>query len=162
MITQATQSDLPALVPLLRELNGLHAENLPRRFHQSGSNSDLLEVLRTGHVTGTRFLIYKTEGVVRGYLAWVMAPRGKPGLEHPQTLALLDHIYVEPILRRRGVASRLIARFEADISALGAEGWTVRVHSFNRASAALMERHGAQLSVQSFTKLMTAAAGQGV
>ena len=152
MITEATQSDLGGLVPLFRSLNDLHAVHVPDRFHDAASDADLHEVLQDAWNAGSRFLVYRTEGVARGYLKWQMLPEGVAALERPRRTALLDHIWVEPIWRRRGLASRLIDRFERDSAGAGARGWTVRVHAFNAASAALMQRHGARLSVQSFDK----------
>ena len=163
MISHATDADLPDLVSHLRALNAFHAEAVPERFHDNGDDAALLAVLQAQHARGGRFLLYRTEGVLRGYLKWQAVPKGEPALERAQRLALLDHIYVEPIWRRRGLASRLIAAFEAASTAEGFTGWTVRVHAFNRASAALMQRHGAVLSVQSFAKhdMGRGHAGQG-
>lgn len=152
MITEATQSDLSGLVPLFRSLNDLHAVHVPDRFHDAASDADLHDVLQGAWQGGSRFLVYRTEGVARGYLKWQMMPVGIAALERPRRIALLDHIWVEPIWRRRGLASRLIDRFEQDSAGAGAQGWTVRVHAFNAASAALMRRHGAELSVQAFDK----------
>lgn len=151
MITQATDDDLPDLVPLLRALHALHVTHVPDRFHDQASDAALLEVLRGARAAGARFLVYRTEGVARGYLKWQPMPAGVAALEHPTRQAVLDHIYVEPIWRRRGLASRLIARFEAEIAG-EFDGWVVRVHAFNRASAALMQRHGAVLAVQAYAK----------
>ncbi|MFW2587811.1 N-acetyltransferase family protein [Sagittula sp. SSi028] len=151
MITTLTPEDLNQIVPLLRDLNALHAMHLPDRFHNDGSDAALLELLRAEHAQGARFIMYETEGVARGYLKWRPMPEGPQALCRPQRRALLDHIYVDPIWRRRGLASRLITRFETEIAAEFA-GWTVRVHAFNRASRALMDRHGAHAAVLSLDK----------
>ncbi|WP_136440879.1 GNAT family N-acetyltransferase [Pacificoceanicola onchidii] len=155
MINTATEQELPDLVPLLRDLNALHARHLPERFHTRGSDAAILRVLTEAQASGTQFLVYRTEGVARGYLAWMArpVPGADDALQEPQRMALLDHIYVTPISRRRGIASRLIARFEAEI-AESFDGWKVQVHAFNAASAALMMRHGAQLAVQVYGKAL--------
>lgn len=148
MITETT--DLAEIVPLLRDLNALHAAREPQRFHDDGSDAAILRLLQGQAEQGTRFLVYRTEGVARGYLAWAPRPVPDATLRHPERIALLDHIYVEPIWRRRGLASRLIARFEQEVA--GYDGWIVQVWAFNQASAALMTRHGARLAVQTFAK----------
>lgn len=156
MISTLTEPELHHIVPLLRDLNALHVDHVPERFHDDGSDADILRVLAEAQSDGMRFLVYRTEGVVRGYLGW--QPRAVPddALQHPLRVAVLDQIYVEPIWRRRGLASRLIARFEAEI-AEGFDGWLVQVHAFNKASAALMQKHGAQLAVQSYAKLSSSS-----
>ncbi|MEQ5870046.1 GNAT family N-acetyltransferase [Sagittula sp. NFXS13] len=151
MITTAETSDLPDLVSLMRALNAYHADHAPDRFHDRACDADLLGLLQSAQADGARFLIYRTEGVARGYLKWLPVPAAAPVMEHPRRQALLDHIYVEPIWRRRGLASRLIARFEAEIAG-HFDGWTVRVHAFNTASRALMQRHGAEATVLAYAK----------
>jgi GNAT superfamily N-acetyltransferase len=155
MITKATEADIPALVPLLRDLNAHHAAHVPERFHTEGSDAAIAALLSTMMGQGTHFLLYRTESVARGYLAWLPRPLPDSALQHPLRMALLDHIYVEPIWRRRGLASRLVARFESDVAREGFDGWTVQVHAFNHAANALMQRHGAGLAVQSFVKYRT-------
>ena len=83
MITEATQSDLGGLVPLFRSLNDLHAVHVPDRFHDAASDADLHEVLQGAWHAGSRFLVYRTEGVARGYLKWQMLPEGVAALERP-------------------------------------------------------------------------------
>ncbi|MBP0483379.1 GNAT family N-acetyltransferase [Sagittula salina] len=142
MITLATDTDLSELVPLLRDLNAQHTAYVPERFRCRGTDADLLGLLRSAAGRGTRFLIYRTEGVPRGYLGWRPHPVPEGALLQPR-LALLDHITVEPIWRRRGLATRLIARFEVEVAAF--DGWMVQGHAFNAASRALMRRYGTRL-----------------
>ncbi|MBV7394020.1 GNAT family N-acetyltransferase [Mameliella sediminis] len=152
MIDTASHSDIPALAELLFALNAHHATDLPGRFHKDGALPELESFLSDRLTGGARALIYRTEGVARAYLLWQILERPASALEHPARMALLDHIYVAPIWRHRGLARRLIARFENDIREEGCEGWLTRVHAFNTASAAMMQGAGAQLSVQTFEK----------
>ncbi|SMX42590.1 GNAT family N-acetyltransferase [Maliponia aquimaris] len=152
MIDTARDTDLPALADMLYALNALHATHLPERFHTAGRRSDLGDILAGAMADGAQLLIYRTEGVPRGYLMWRPVDRPATALELAARKALLDHIYVQPIWRRRGLGARLMARFEQDIRAEGCTGWISRVHAFNGASAALMRGAGAQLSLQVFEK----------
>ncbi|WP_425100037.1 GNAT family N-acetyltransferase [Tropicibacter sp. S64] len=136
MISTVTETQLPELVPLFR---GLPAHSVP----ESRGDAAILHRLRAALAGDTRFLVYRTEGVVRGILAW--RPHLVPG--DPRRIALVDHIHVEPILRRRGIASRLVTRFEEDI-AEAFDGWTVEAHAVNAACAALMRRHPMALTPQ--------------
>ncbi|MGP6087914.1 GNAT family N-acetyltransferase [Antarctobacter jejuensis] len=152
MIDTATDHDLPALASMLYALNAQHAAQLPARFHTDGQSPDLTAFLAQAMEEGARVLLYRTEGVPRGYLMWQLIERPETPLERPGRIALLDHIYVEPIWRRRGLGQRLIARFEREIAEAGCDSWITRVHAFNGASAALMQEAGARLSVQVFEK----------
>ncbi|WP_417209520.1 GNAT family N-acetyltransferase [Antarctobacter sp.] len=152
MIDTADDSDIPALADMLHALNAHHASDLPDRFHTDGSGAALQSFFTQKLGQGARVLLYRTEGVPRGYLMWQAIDTAATALEHPRRQALLDHIYVQPIWRHRGLAQRLIARFERDIAAEGCSGWITRVHAFNAPSAALMRGAGAHLAVEVYEK----------
>ncbi len=152
MIDTATDHDLPALASMLYALNAHHAAQLPARFHTEGQPQDLTAFFAQAMEEGARVLLYQTEGIPRGYLMWRRIERPATALERAGCTALLDHIYVQPIWRRRGLGQRLITRFEQDIAETGCDRWITRVHAFNGASATLMQRAGARLSVQVFEK----------
>lgn len=152
MITPATPDDIPDLAQMLRGLNALHARHLPERFHDTARDAGLRGIFRDHMGQGAQVLIYRTEGVARGYLMWMAEERPGTTLEHAQRHAVLDHIYVAPGWRRRGIGGRLIRRFEAEARAAGHARWLTRVHDFNRASLALMDRAGAKPAVQVLTK----------
>jgi GNAT superfamily N-acetyltransferase len=152
MICLANDSDLPALVPLFRTLHSYHVTHVPEVFHDASGDAAFLAVLQKARDEAARILVYKTQDISRGYLLWKPLPPAPTPLHKTRRLALLDQIYVEPICRRRGMASRLVARFEAEVSDAGYDGWVARVHAFNAASAALMQRLGAAQSVVSYLK----------
>ena len=154
MIDTATDADIPVLADMLYALNAHHACAVPERFHTNGAPADIRAMLAEKMGQGARALLYKTEGVARGYLLWEPLDRPGTGLERPQRHAVLDHIYVVPIWRRRGVAQRLIAQFECDSAAQGCAGWVTRVHAFNTASAGLMRGAGAALAVETYAKTL--------
>ncbi|KUF10356.1 GNAT family N-acetyltransferase [Pseudoponticoccus marisrubri] len=156
MIRSATQDDIPALAAMLRELNALHATQVPHRFHDSGDAAGLRAFFETAFAEGARALLYVTDGVPRGYLLWRIEDRPASALEPPRRLAVLDHVHVEPIWRRRGLAGRLVARFEAESLAAGCTGWIARVHVFNASSAGLMRQAGAAPAVELFEKRLQA------
>ena len=156
MIQPATPRDLPALARMLRDLNALHAAHVPARFHDEGPEAALRAFFEEAQGQGARVLVYRTEGLARGYLMWRPQPEGVPALERSRRMAVLDHLYVEPIWRRRGLAGRLLRRFEAEIAAEGFDGWLSRVHGFNAASGALMSGAGAAVAVQVFEKALPA------
>ncbi len=152
MIDTASDRDIPALAEMLFALNAHHATDLPGRFHTEGPQGDLQGFFADKMAEGARALVYRTEGVARAYLLWQVIDQPATALEHARKLALLDHIYVAPIWRHRGLARRLIARFEAESAALGCTSWVTRVHAFNEASAAMIQEAGASLAVQVFEK----------
>lgn len=158
MIDPATDADIPALAEMLFLLNAHHAAHVPHRFHTDGDQSALRSMVADAMTAGAQILVYRTAGVPRGYLMWQHVERPASALEIAGRHALLDHIHVEPIWRRRGLASRLIARFEEDSRAQGCSGWVVKVHAFNTASKALMRRAGADLAIEVLERSFAAPA----
>ena len=154
MITTATRDDIPDLAQMLRGLNALHARHLQERFHDTARDAGLRGFFRDRMRQGAQILIYRTEGVARGYLMWLAEARPNTALELAGSQAVLDHIYVAPGWRRRGIGGRLIRRFEAEARAAGHARWVTRVHNFNRASLALMEGAGADPTVQVLSKAL--------
>lgn len=152
MIDTATDADVPALADMLRGLNALHAAHVPHRFHAAADTAALQAHLRAQMGQGARGLVYRLQGVPRGYLMWRWRPAGDPAPERPGRIAVMEHIYVEPNFRRHGMARRLIARFEGEIARSGATGWVALVHRFNTRSAALMRGAGAEGAVDIFEK----------
>lgn len=152
MIDDLILDDLPQVAPLLRGLNGLHVAHVPHRFHDDAGDAALAAFLEHQLASGARGLVYRAEGVVRGYLLWRCQERPRTAVDCARTVAVLDHIAVAPSWRRRGIARRLVERFEKQAHAEGCDGWTVTVHSFNAASAALMRGVGARDAVTTLEK----------
>ncbi|MDA7430077.1 GNAT family N-acetyltransferase [Primorskyibacter aestuariivivens] len=152
MITAAIPDDIPDLAQMLRGLNALHTRHLPERFHDTGSEVELRSFFRDRMGQGAQILIYRTETVARGYLMWMAEERAETMLERAGAQAVLDHIYVAPGWRRRGIGGRLIRRFEAEARAAGHAMWLTRVPVFNRASLTLMEGAGATPAVHALVK----------
>lgn len=152
MITPATPQDIPDLAHMLRGLLALHVRHCPDRFHGNGTDADLHGFFEHRLHEGAQILIYRTETVARGYLLWLAQETPETVLERAQRLAILDHIYVAPGWRRRGIGGRLIRRFEQDAREGGHAQWLTRVHAFNRASLTLMDRAGATPTVHALTK----------
>ncbi|WP_417725400.1 GNAT family N-acetyltransferase [Salipiger sp.] len=147
MIDTCTSRDLPQLAPLLRGLNALHAAHVPTRFHAEAGDEALRAHLGAELERGARVLGYRAGGVLRGYLLWRMRDVPASALEHRRSLGVLEHVFVAPTWRRRGIARRLVARFETMARAEGAREWVVTWHVFNAASEALMRGAGADPAV---------------
>lgn len=152
MFTPCDSQDIPALATMLRGLNALHAAHVPHRFHGDAGAPELESFFAEAMASGAQLRAYRLQGVPRGYLMWRWRHAERTALEHPQRRAMLEHIWVEPSWRRRGVARRLISGFEAEIAGQGASGWTTMVHAFNAPSRALMTGAGAVGSVEVLEK----------
>lgn len=148
MIDTATEADIPALAAMLRQLNAVHVAGNPLRFHDYGTTGERQAFFAEALASGARVLVYRVEGGPRGYLMWRLRRPGCAALERPRRMALLEHVFVEPICRRRGMGSRLIRRFEADIGAEGCAGWVTAVHGSNASSRALMRQAGARPTLE--------------
>ncbi len=152
MIRDCVDTDLPKLVSLLRSLNMLHVQHLPHRFHDEARDPELLSFFQARQAKGARILAYFTEGLPRGYLMWEVEHRDMTCVTLARHQAVLDHIYVEPGWRRRGIGRRLITRFEAECAQVPCKEWISRVHSFNDASNALMRGAGAGVGLRVYQK----------
>ncbi|NVK60965.1 MAG: GNAT family N-acetyltransferase [Rhodobacteraceae bacterium] len=152
MIDTFLDTDLPHVAALLRGLNALHVQRVPHRFHDDADPETLEAFLATLMEQGGRILVYRAEGVPRGYLLWKLRDIPASAVERGRRVAVLEHIAVAPSWRRRGIARRLVERFETGIRSEGCEGWVTTVHSFNAASGALMRRAGARPAVQLLEK----------
>ncbi len=152
MIDHLLQTDLPQVASLLRGLNALHVQRVPHRFHAEADEPALAGMLAHELDTGAEALVYRAEGVARGYLLWRPREVAVSAVERPRKLAVLDHIAVAPSWRRRGIARRLVAGFEEEIAARGCDGWIASVHSFNAPSRGLMQRAGAERAVEVYEK----------
>ncbi|SDE11893.1 Acetyltransferase (GNAT) family protein [Salipiger thiooxidans] len=152
MIDSFLDTDLPHVASLLRGLNALHVQQVPHRFHDDADPETLEAFVATLMEQGGRILVYRAEGVPRGYLLWKLRDIPASAVERGRRVAVLEHIAVAPSWRRRGIARRLVERFETGIRSEGCEGWVTTVHSFNGASAALMRRAGARPAVELLEK----------
>ena len=139
----AEEADLSAIATMFAALNDLHARQMPSRFRSDVAVADLEGFLRDKLATGAQAVVYRTEGVARGYLLWLVD--GRPGdvLRHPRKVATLDQIYVDPICRRRGVARRMIRFFEMQAQLADCSEWVATHYAFNNASQSLLQGAGA-------------------
>lgn len=152
MIDTLTLDDIPALVQMLRGLNRLHVHHLPRAYHDKGTDEALEAFFHEQFEQGARLIGYRLEGLPRAYLMWQVQDKPADALTQARRRALLDHIYVDPILRKRGVGKRMISAFEQAMAQEGCESWVSYVHDFNRPSQQLMQQAGAQPYVQMFER----------
>lgn len=128
MIETARPGDLAALADLLP------AQGAPYPCRHA-----LAEAMHAG----ARVLLYRTEGVPRGVLIWQPPVPSAGAPDRAPVLALLLHVQVQPIWRRRGLATRLIARAEQDMRAGCLLGWGGEVPEGNRPGERLIRGAGA-------------------
>ena len=142
-IDVALEADLSAIASMLAALNDLHARQMPGRFRNDVPVAEIESYLRNKLATGAQAIVYRTEGVARACLLWLID--GRPGdvLRHPRKVATLDQIYVDPICRRRGVAQRMIRFFEVQAQLAGCSEWVATHYAFNHASQSLLQGAGA-------------------
>lgn len=151
-IDVAVEADLPAMAAMLGALNDLHARQMPDRFRSGASSTALEGFLRDKMDTGARAVVYRSQGVARAYLLWLIEDRVGDVLRHPRRVAILDQIYVDPICRRRGVARRMIRFFETQAQMVGCPEWVASHYAFNIASRNLLKGAGAVDDVQRLAK----------
>ncbi|RVV98739.1 GNAT family N-acetyltransferase [Mesobaculum littorinae] len=134
-----------ALVPLLCEVQGLHAAHLPDDFLPptdiAAARDWLASWLGQVGVFGLLAEVPGTSAPV-GYAICEIAARPPSLLRPALRIATLHHICVDPAHRRQGIARALIGEAQVRARAETCSRFRATFHDFNRASAALMRSTG--------------------
>jgi GNAT superfamily N-acetyltransferase len=142
-IVTGDAADIPLILPLVAEVQTLHANALPGRFAQSPDPAELEAFFRTILNDSGYLLICKEDDKPLGYLLWTVVVRPANPFRHAERMGLLDHITVTHSARRQGIGLSLINAMKEAMRAEGLTGWAVTYWNFNTASAALMAKAGA-------------------
>ncbi len=125
VIDQPSQGDLERLAFLLCELDSLHHQADPTRFQAYSINqrkTELLNLIREGHV-----YCAKQDSQIIAF-ASVIPKEG---------YVLIEHLFVDPLFRRKKVATLLIDRICKDFMN---KELRVSVYAFNTEAIAFYER----------------------
>lgn len=132
------------ILPLVEEALAVHARGRPDVFLPPDDPGALRAELerRLCDDATTALVAFHPDDRPAGYVLFRIERRdGAPWLRQ-RCLGLLDQLCVAPALRRRGIATALVAAAADRLRSAGASQMEVAYWSFNRPSAALMERLG--------------------
>ncbi|WP_425038013.1 N-acetyltransferase family protein [Primorskyibacter sp. S187A] len=142
-------------MPLLKQVQALHARHVPHRFHKNGTDEAYLAHFRHGIEERSGFVLCaSTAGQDVGYLFAVLDAAEEDAFCCAREEMVLDQICVDCNAHRQGVATALIEAFETRVSALGLARWRASHWVFNQASAALLLKAGARPGVMAVSKEM--------
>lgn len=156
MIVELDKAALPRVLPLLRQVQALHAEAMPSVFHMNGTDEEYLAHFEEGFDQHGAFVLAYAEPEDRlvGYVYGYMLERAENAFTVARREMLLDQICVDVAHRGQGIGKALIAALEARAVSKGASAWRATHWSFNRPSAALMASAGAEPSVLTRRKVL--------
>jgi len=137
-------SDADRLVPLLQELNAIHAAHQPARHTANSNDKDLSNwiadwiTLPEVHALGAE----SPQGALLGYLIYAIEDRPALPVRAAEQRAMLHHIAVEESWRRMGIGKALISELKARVMAQRISTIAATYAPFNTASAGLMHGMG--------------------
>ncbi len=142
IIRPAVRADYPALVPIAREILGMHADALPSVFRADGDPLDeeyFLDLLASG---SRAVYVAEVSGAIVGFAT--LAARHTPayGMLVGRTTATLENLVVTQAHRRAGVGHALFEACVAWAERQGADSLDLLVWEFNEYARAFYERRG--------------------
>lgn len=123
--------NLTEVLPLFRALHNFHVCLLPSVFHAEGTDAELMTHLQEMQSEGA--VIYAVDagwGLVGYLLAYAQETKGD-AFRRAANRMTIDHLYVAPTHRGRGLGPQLIAALEADMLAKGQGNWRVGQEAAN-------------------------------
>ena len=118
--------------------------NLQFNSSSMARKNPALQSLRTSGAPG-RPVAHMPKGVTTAFQLPATPPSG--GLMQPARRLRLEHLYVAPGARGRGVGGALTEAMKARMARMEVVQWSVTYHAFNAEAGALYARHGAEPAV---------------
>ncbi len=147
MIEDLPPERFDEIVPLFRALHVFHTERAPLVFRADAAESVYRDTLLGLHAQGGWVLAAASGWGLVGYLLALPATPPSGGLMQPVRRLRLEHLYVAPGGRGRGLGGALIEAMKARMAGLGIVQWSVSYHAFNTEAGRLYARHGAEPAV---------------
>jgi GNAT superfamily N-acetyltransferase len=136
-------AEAEVILPLLEQVQSVHAAARPDLFRAETDRSELAGFLREWlSREAVTALVAFADGSPVGYLIFEIEERETRPLHHANRRGYLHHVCVDAQARRAGIASGLIDDMKARMRALGVSRVATAYWTFNEPSAALMARAG--------------------
>jgi GNAT superfamily N-acetyltransferase len=150
VLRPATEADLPSLVRLASIVQEMHAHHAPAHIKMPSADPGCAELLRKMLTDPAACIIVAEEGqsVIGNFFAKEVKQE-ESWIRPELRTFMLEHIVVDPAVRRKGIGRRLIEQFfdEAKTRGIGQVG--LCCWSFNEAANRFFRRHGfAELHVR--------------
>lgn len=136
--------NLTEVLPLFRGLHNFHVCLSPQVYHAEGTDAELMAHLQELRDEGA--VVYAIDagwGLVAYLLAYSEETTGDV-FRWAACRMTIDHLYIAPTHRGRGLGHRLIAALEADMQAKGQSHWRVGQDAANLSATEFYLAVGAQ------------------
>lgn len=137
------EPDSHRVVPLFRALHEYHVALDPRDYHGDGSDADYLAHLEDKRAAGGRIFAHDAGRGLVSYLLAMPKVVERDALRCGHRTVQVDHLYVSPEFRGRGLGAQLVAVVEEWVDELGYDGWTVTYSTLNPGVAQVYAAMGA-------------------
>lgn len=122
---------LPCVVPLFRALHNYHVELAPDVYHSDGPDEAFLALLEDKVANGARVFAHDAGWGLASYVLAVPVVTKRDAFRSAIRSVQLEHLYVTPVARGRGLGKALVGRVESWVTELGYDGWFVTFHADN-------------------------------
>ncbi|MEM8629927.1 MAG: GNAT family N-acetyltransferase [Pseudomonadota bacterium] len=136
-------SDVAAMIPLNAQVQKLHAEALPHRFHANPDDAEVQARFRNWLQTEGVTVFGATAGDrLIGYAVFEIIETQDKLFTKGERFGFLHHIVVDTRHRRKGIGLSLIERGKQSLRETGIQRLEASYWAFNGASRHLMARAG--------------------
>ncbi len=144
MICELEPHDASSIIPLINQVQRIHAERLPETFRENIPAAELEAFLRNwlSRENVTALLATGSKGKPVGYLIFEIQAKEPGTFKKPNTTCFLHHIAVDEHHRRQGVGTALIDEMKQRAQQNRAVSIVSEYYAFNHASSALMKSAG--------------------
>jgi aminoglycoside 6'-N-acetyltransferase I len=146
------------VLPLFRGLHAYHVAHLPGVFHAEGTDAVFLQHLAEMEEAGAVLFGHDAGWGMVSYLLAIPQIRSENPLLRARKRLWVDHLYVAPGFRGKGLARGLILHLESWMVTQGIHEWAVSHHAFNTGAGRMYEGLGAQTVVAVRSKTLAACA----
>ncbi|MEM7547281.1 MAG: GNAT family N-acetyltransferase [Pseudomonadota bacterium] len=143
-IIEVQEHDAATLLPLLRDVQGLHVDAHPDIFRSDTSDEEMESFLRAflSRATVTALAHHSVDGIVNGYLIYEVQTRGESALKTARQVGFLHQVAVKKSLRGQGIGSKLADEMKSRLRAMGISRLCSEHFSFNEPSASFLRSLG--------------------
>lgn len=142
LLRPACESDIPALLRLLRQVLEVHHKIRPDIFRSQTEKYDANQLQEILADENRPIFVAELDGTVAGYAFCIRKSTPAGGVMHPRTELYIDDLCVEEGLRGKGIASALYDHVCAAARDMGCGSVTLNVWCGNDSAMHFYEKCG--------------------